>query len=86
VPTFRRGATRRAAALPPSCSSTARDLDRRRGTFDGGVLRLLPEEGAPLVEIPPAAGLLVAFPADRLHEVTPVRGGTRDAIVDWYYD
>ena len=34
----------------------------------------------------PEAGLLVAFPADVLHEVTEVRGGTRDTIVDWFYD
>ena len=49
--------------------------------FSGGVLRLLEHETLDLV---PKAGALVAFPADRLHEVTPVRGRARDAIVDWY--
>ena len=28
----------------------------------------------------------MAFPADVLHEVTEVRGGTRDTVVDWFYD
>jgi predicted 2-oxoglutarate/Fe(II)-dependent dioxygenase YbiX len=49
--------------------------------FSGGILRLLEHEALDLV---PAAGALVAFPADRLHEVTPVRGRMRDAVVDWY--
>jgi predicted 2-oxoglutarate/Fe(II)-dependent dioxygenase YbiX len=83
VPSWPDAARRRIAAVVFLDSS--RDADRQHGTFDGGVLRLLPDGGAPLVEIPPAAGLLVAFPADRLHEVTAVRGGTRHAIVDWYY-
>ena len=50
--------------------------------FRGGVLRLLEGGGSDLM---PAAGMLVAFPADVLHEVTPVRDGVRDAIVDWFY-
>lgn len=45
--------------------------------FAGGVLRV----GG--VDVPPAAGTLVAFPAGELHEVTLVSGGHRDAIVDW---
>jgi predicted 2-oxoglutarate/Fe(II)-dependent dioxygenase YbiX len=56
----------------------------RDGTFEGGVLRLFASEET--IEIAPRAGLLVAFRADILHEVTAVRGGTRDAIVDWFYD
>jgi hypothetical protein len=28
--------------------------------------------------------MLVAFDAGMLHEVLPVREGTRDVIVDWY--
>jgi predicted 2-oxoglutarate/Fe(II)-dependent dioxygenase YbiX len=28
--------------------------------------------------------MLVAFPADTLHEVTPVEGGHRDTVVDWF--
>jgi predicted 2-oxoglutarate/Fe(II)-dependent dioxygenase YbiX len=33
--------------------------------------------------VPPVAGTLIAFAADMVHEVTPVRGAPRDAIVDW---
>jgi predicted 2-oxoglutarate/Fe(II)-dependent dioxygenase YbiX len=32
----------------------------------------------------PTRGTLVAFPADMLHEVTPVVEGTRNAVVDWF--
>lgn len=53
------------------------------GDFSGGALRLF-VDALPL-EFQPRAGLLVAFPADALHEVAVVRGGIRDAIVDWYY-
>jgi predicted 2-oxoglutarate/Fe(II)-dependent dioxygenase YbiX len=54
------------------------------GDFDGGVLRILgPDEK---VDVLPEAGTLVAFPADVLHEVTEVRGGTRDTVVDWFYE
>lgn len=53
------------------------------GEFDGGVLRLLLADGS--IDVVPEAGLLVAFPADVLHEVTEVRGGTRDTVVDWFY-
>jgi predicted 2-oxoglutarate/Fe(II)-dependent dioxygenase YbiX len=51
--------------------------------FSGGTLRL-DVDGTP-IDVRPQAGLLVAFPADALHEVTPVLGGTRDAVVDWFY-
>ena len=51
--------------------------------FSGGTLRLYVD--ATPIDVRPQAGLLVAFPADALHEVTPVRGGTRDAVVDWFY-
>jgi predicted 2-oxoglutarate/Fe(II)-dependent dioxygenase YbiX len=54
------------------------------GDFDGGVLRILGSGGT--VDVLPEAGTLVAFPADVLHEVTEVRGGTRDTVVDWFYD
>ena len=53
-----------------------------RGGFSGGTLRLYVD--ATPIEVRPQAGLLVAFPADALHEVTPVRGGTRDTVVDWF--
>jgi predicted 2-oxoglutarate/Fe(II)-dependent dioxygenase YbiX len=45
--------------------------------FTGGVLRVGD------TEVLPVAGTLVAFPADTLHEVTPVRGTPRDSVVDW---
>jgi predicted 2-oxoglutarate/Fe(II)-dependent dioxygenase YbiX len=37
------------------------------------------------VDVVPRAGTLVAFPSDTPHEVLPVTGGVRDAIVDWFY-
>ena len=52
--------------------------------FTGGQLRLFLDQ-PDLVTIEPRAGLLVAFPADALHEVTPVEEGIRDAVVDWFY-
>lgn len=59
----------------------SRDIDPG-GDFDGGILRLLEGHAIDLV---PQQGTLVAFRADLLHEVTVVRGGRRDAIVDWFY-
>jgi predicted 2-oxoglutarate/Fe(II)-dependent dioxygenase YbiX len=53
-------------------------------TFTGGLLRLFLDEAEP-VTIVPREGLLVAFPADALHEVTIVGHGVRDAVVDWFY-
>jgi predicted 2-oxoglutarate/Fe(II)-dependent dioxygenase YbiX len=76
------GASRRAVALVVFLN-TSRDSGLE-GEFSGGVLRLfLPQQD---LDVSPEAGLLVAFPADVLHEVTEVRGGTRDTIVDWFYD
>ena len=49
---------------------------------EGGSLRLYSGEQ---VDIPPRAGMLVAFPSDVPHEVLPVTAGTRDAVVDWFY-
>ena len=75
-------AARRAAAvvLFLNASRTA----GAEGDFEGGILRLHPPEGT--IDVAPEAGLLVAFPADVFHEVTQVRDGTRDTIVDWFYD
>jgi predicted 2-oxoglutarate/Fe(II)-dependent dioxygenase YbiX len=53
--------------------------------FEGGRLRLY-LDGDKLFDVQPATGLLAAFPADLLHEVLPVTGGTRDAAVDWFYN
>ena len=52
------------------------------GDFQGGVLRLIFRDQ--VIDVAPEAGLLVAFHADVLHEVTEVRGGSRDVIVDWF--
>ncbi len=55
---------------------------------EGGALRLhgVDAAGQPIIaDIPPAAGTLVAFRSDVLHEVLPVIAGVRDAIVDWFY-
>jgi len=75
-------AAHRAVALVAFLNNS-RDADAD-GDFDGGILRLLLPEGP--IDVVPRAGLLVAFPADVLHEVTEVRGGTRDTIVDWFYE
>lgn len=75
-------AARRAAAVVIFLNSS-RQGSRETGEFDGGVLRLFLPDAAELVA--PEAGLMVAFPADALHEVTEVRGGTRDTVVDWFY-
>jgi predicted 2-oxoglutarate/Fe(II)-dependent dioxygenase YbiX len=52
--------------------------------FSGGALRIHGEDGAR--DITPRQGSLVAFPADTLHEVLAVTDGTRDTIVDWFYE
>ena len=59
------------------------------GRCEGGALRLYgvadPGDVEVPVDIAPAAGTLVAFPSEVLHEVLPVTAGVRDAIVDWFY-
>jgi predicted 2-oxoglutarate/Fe(II)-dependent dioxygenase YbiX len=56
---------------------------------EGGALRLYTgSRGAAAsaaLDIPPRAGMLVAFPSHLLHEVLPVTAGIRDAVVDWFY-
>ena len=75
------GAARRAIAVVIFLNTSR--AASSAGEFDGGVLRLfLPDSD---IDLMPEAGTLVAFPADVLHEVTEVRGGTRDAVVDWFY-
>jgi predicted 2-oxoglutarate/Fe(II)-dependent dioxygenase YbiX len=78
VPSWPEAARRRIAVVVFLNSSRESDP---HGGFAGGVLRLLEGEA----RLAPKAGMLVAFPADVLHEVTMVRDGTRDAIVDWFY-
>jgi predicted 2-oxoglutarate/Fe(II)-dependent dioxygenase YbiX len=66
--------------------NSARRVDES-GVFDGGSLLVFSDEpDEPAVEIHPRAGLLVAFPATHLHEVTTVERGVRDTVVDWFYD
>jgi SM-20-related protein len=57
------------------------------GDFTGGRLRIFPAgpSGA-AVDIAPTRGLLVAFPAEMVHEVTVVTSGRRDAVIDWFYE
>jgi predicted 2-oxoglutarate/Fe(II)-dependent dioxygenase YbiX len=76
------GASRRAVT---AILFLAGSRDRDPEGFTGGVLRLFPEpfESSP-VEIAATSGTLVAFPADVLHEVTPVIDGYRDTAVDWF--
>ncbi len=74
-------ARRRVSAVVFLGSSRAIDPD---GAFEGGVLRLYPDDGD-AIDIVPRRGLLVAFAATLPHEVTVVEGGARDAVVDWYY-
>jgi predicted 2-oxoglutarate/Fe(II)-dependent dioxygenase YbiX len=75
-------AARRAAAIVAFLNTSR--ANGREGEFDGGLLRIHFPQGT--IDVVPEAGLLVAFPADVLHQVTEVRDGTRDTIVDWYYD
>jgi predicted 2-oxoglutarate/Fe(II)-dependent dioxygenase YbiX len=63
---------------------SSRDADPAGG-FSGGLLRLFPEgDGSLPLEIVPRRGVLVAFPAVTVHEVSPVIDGHRDTIVDWF--
>jgi predicted 2-oxoglutarate/Fe(II)-dependent dioxygenase YbiX len=57
-------------------------------TFDGGTLVLYvrePNGSVASVNLRPSAGSVVAFRADLMHEVRPVRTGTRFAAVAWLY-
>lgn len=79
------GAARRRVAVVVFLNG-CRAGDGEAGAFEGGTLRLFPDEPGRLpVDVQPRAGTLAAFRADALHEVTVVEHGTRDVIVDWYY-
>lgn len=57
--------------------------------FDGGALVLyLPDSGGRFrpVNAPLCAGSVIAFASELLHEVRPVRQGTRYSAVAWLYD
>jgi predicted 2-oxoglutarate/Fe(II)-dependent dioxygenase YbiX len=82
-PAWPDAARRQVAAIVFLGSSMAVD---EGGCFEGGSLLVYPQGlESPPVEVVPRRGMLVAFPAVMLHEVTVVRRGLRDAIVDWYY-
>jgi predicted 2-oxoglutarate/Fe(II)-dependent dioxygenase YbiX len=74
-------ASRRAVTIILFLESSL-DVDPAGG-FSGGLLRLFPDDDQP-IEIMPRRGMLVAFPAETPHEVTPVIDGHRDTIVDWF--
>ena len=76
------GAARRQLAVV-AFLNTSRDAGDLEG-FTGGVLRLYPDGSDP-IDIVPVEGLLVAFPATTLHEVTRVGDSVRDVVVDWFY-
>lgn len=76
------GAARRHCAVVVFLNSSRTAGDA--GAFDGGTLDLHFDEGT--VRVEPEAGMLVAFPADVLHEVKTVRDGVHDTIVDWFYE
>ena len=76
------GAARRQLAVVVFLN-TSRDAGDPEG-FTGGVLRLYPDDGDP-IDVVPVEGLLVAFPATVLHEVTRVGDAVRDVVVDWFY-
>jgi predicted 2-oxoglutarate/Fe(II)-dependent dioxygenase YbiX len=60
------------------------------GTFSGGVLNFYglfsqdPRGESVGLPVAAKAGLLVAFPADLVHAVTPVERGNRAAVVTWF--
>jgi predicted 2-oxoglutarate/Fe(II)-dependent dioxygenase YbiX len=62
--------------------------DDAAAPFEGGALRFYgliddPRAGGIGLDLIPEAGTLVAFPSDRLHEVTAVRSGERYSLVTW---
>jgi predicted 2-oxoglutarate/Fe(II)-dependent dioxygenase YbiX len=82
------GAARRLISVIVFLNSSS--CDPAPGEFGGGELVMCPElpsgkATAELETVVPRHGTLVAFDASMPHEVYPVRGGTRDVIVDWYY-
>ena len=82
TPAWPGAARRQVAAVVFLGSSAAVD---EGGCFEGGTLRLYPDGTGTPFDVHPRRGMLAAFPATMLHEVTVVHRGVRDAIVDWYY-
>jgi PKHD-type hydroxylase len=51
------------------------------GSYDGGDLEIMP--GAQVVSANRAQGCVSVFPSFSLHQVTPVKSGTRHSITTW---
>ena len=50
--------------------------------YSGGLLNFYDQQGT--YGLPGETGMLVAFSADTLHEVSPVTGGERFTIISWF--
>ncbi|GGB82911.1 2OG-Fe(II) oxygenase [Pseudoduganella buxea] len=77
-------ATVRARRISLVCLLNDGDDTHGAPCFDGGALVLYPEFLP--VNAPLRAGSIIAFSSDLLHEVRPVRLGTRYSAVAWLYD
>ena len=83
APTCPPGRPRRAAWSRSSCFSRARakrTLPVASAAASSTVSRRTMTAGRDR----PKRGMLVAFPADTVHEVSPVIDGHRDTVVDWF--
>jgi predicted 2-oxoglutarate/Fe(II)-dependent dioxygenase YbiX len=79
----------RARTLTLVCMLNDDDPSGGMPTFDGGALVVyFPQRDGSIapVNLRPPAGSIVGFPADLMHEVRPVRSGTRCTAVAWLYD
>jgi predicted 2-oxoglutarate/Fe(II)-dependent dioxygenase YbiX len=79
----------RARALTLVCMLNDDDPGGGLPTFDGGALVVyVPQRDGSVapVNLRPPAGSVVGFRADLMHEVRPVRSGTRCTAVAWLYD
>ena len=54
----------------------------RENCYSGGLLNFYDEQG--MYGLPGETGLLVAFTAETLHEVSPVTSGERFTIISWF--
>ena len=78
----------RARVLSLVCLLNDADPSGGLPAFDGGALVIhVPWSDGSVTpaNVPPAAGSIVAFPADLLHEVRPVRSGVRYSAIAWVY-
>ena len=78
----------RARVLSLVCLLNDTDPSDGLPVFDGGalVIHLPRSDGSVTPEnLSPAAGSIVAFPADQLHEVRPIRSGVRYSAIAWVY-